>query len=85
MVEGFALVFGLKDVTLGARAEVAALGVGAGLGADARWGTLVKVLAEGRVVGVDDFAGRAGTEGADRCLDAAVGAGLAVAAVGVAF
>ena len=85
MVEGFALVLVLQDVTLGAGTQVAALGVCAGLGAYARWGAFVQVLAEGRVVRVDDFAGRAGAERADRCLDAAVGAGVAVAAVGVAL
>ena len=85
MVEGLALVLVLKDVTLSTRTQVAALGVCAGLRADARWRAFVKILAEGRVCWVDHFASGAGAEWADRCLDAAVGAGSGVTTIAVTF
>jgi hypothetical protein len=85
VVEGLALVLVLKDVTFGTRTQITALGVRAGLGADARWGTFVQILAEGRVCWIDDFASGAGAEWADRCLDAAVGAGSGVTTIAVTF
>jgi hypothetical protein len=85
VVEGLALVLVLKDVTFGTRTQITALGVRAGLGADARWGTFVQILAEGRVCWIDDFASGAGAEWADRCLDAAVGAGSSVTTITVTF
>ncbi len=85
MVEGLALVLILKDVTFGTRTQITALGVCAGLGADARWRAFVKILAKGWVCGVDDFASGAGAEWADRCLDAAVGAGSGVTTIAVTF
>ena len=85
MVEGLALVLVLQDVAFSTRAQVAALGVGTLLRADTRRSTFVKIFTECRVVRVDDFASWTGAEGSNRCLDAAVGAGSAVATVRVAL
>jgi hypothetical protein len=85
VVEGLALVLVLKDITLSTRTQITTLGVCAGLRADARWRAFVKILAKGWVCWVDDFASGAGAEWADRCLDAAIGAGSGVTTIAVTF
>jgi hypothetical protein len=60
VVEGFAFMLVLQDVTLSAGTQVAALCVGTRLGAGARWGTFIQVLAKGRILWIDDFTGWTG-------------------------
>lgn len=83
VIEGLAgVLVGLEDVAVGALAvEAALVDVDALLGAAARRIALVDVLA-GEAVVLELLAGRAGAEGAERCLGAVVAAEAEVMGLG---